>query len=377
MNMITRVSSNWNFRPNDQRFESLLALGASCKFRKDNSKATVVSSRQLLCEPVSGSADETNIHLLGPNGNPVRPTHWSFGQLAGLAGAPAGYLRKLHPALASDNLNYGFRVLRDIEDVGCLLTRTLDADGNFGPAELRAATGPDYGRIWDAEIVDGLIKEFGDGREGRFRVPGTFGGELTEATKANSTIFGSDRDIFVFLADQQNRVEVANRRNGQPGSLARGFMVWNSEVGSQTAGIACFLFDFMCSNRMIWGVDQFKEIKIRHTKSAPDRWLHEVLPIITEYANAPAGPIEETIRRAQQSKLRQDVDVFLKSRKFTSSQITSIKDAHEREEGRPIETLWDAATGITAAAKSVTHQDQRVTMERMAGKVLDLVPVVA
>ena len=52
--------------------------------------------------------------------------------------------------------------------------------------------------------------------------------------------------------------------------------------------------------------------------------------------------------------------------------MTQIKAAHEREEGRPIETLWDAVTGVTAYAKTIEHQDNRVGIERLGGKLLDL-----
>jgi hypothetical protein len=37
------------------------------------------------------------------------------------------------------------------------------------------------------------------------------------------------------------------------------------------------------------------------------------------------------------------------------------------------ETLWDAVTAVTAHARSIGHQDTRVAMERIGGKLLDLV----
>ncbi len=43
------------------------------------------------------------------------------------------------------------------------------------------------------------------------------------------------------------------------------------------------------------------------------------------------------------------------------------------EEGRPIETVWDAVTGITAYSKGLAFQDQRVALETKAGALLDLV----
>lgn len=63
------------------------------------------------------------------------------------------------------------------------------------------------------------------------------------------------------------------------------------------------------------------------------------------------------------------VNAFLATR-FTKSQAKAINLAHEAEEGRPIETLWDAATGATAYAKSIDWQDERVDIERKAGLIL-------
>lgn len=362
----TTVSQQWASRPADQRFESLHALGAYCASERARSSDKVVSSRRITAAPADDDPRRGMV-VHGPNGVPVAPTHWAFGQLAQLAGAPAGYLRKLPSPLAADAINYGMRFLRDTADVGVLLTK---ADDGRPYNDMRAATGPNYGRIWNSEIVDAMIARFGDGRTGDFRVPGEFGRDVA-ITKDNTTIYGSDRDIFVFLADEHNRVTVPNRRGGQTGSLARGFYVWNSEVGSQSIGAAFFLFDYVCCNRIIWGMEGFKEIRLRHTKSAPDRWLEEITPVLEDYANAAAGPVEAVIKAAQQRRVDHDLDKFLNER-FSKAETTAIKAAHEREESRPIETLWDAVTGVTAYAKTIKHQDQRVLVERTGGRLLDL-----
>ena len=362
--MLNIVSNQWATRPADERFESLYAMGAAMRYYRDNAKSVVVSNRKL---EVAHSGD--NLIVVGPGGNPVIPTHWSFGQLAGLAGAPAGYLRKLHPALAADCVNYGLHVNRDVEEVGVLVGRNKEDPDRI---ELRAATGPNYGRIWNSDIVDLCIDKFGDGLTGRFRIPGEFGRKV-EITKRNTTLYGSDRDMFMFLADEDNRVEMPDRRNGKTGSLARGFYITNSEVGSGSLRAGFLLFDFMCSNRIIWGLGEHEEIRLRHTSGAPDRWLEEVVPILHEMADGSARTVEQTLKAAKHSVLDRKVEDFLAARKFTKSQVAAAVKAHEAEEGRPMETIWDAVTGVTAAAKNVKWQDERVAMERLAGNMLDLV----
>jgi hypothetical protein len=96
--------------------------------------------------------------------------------------------------------------------------------------------------------------------------------------------------------------------------------------------------------------------------------------VLVEYSNASAAPIEQTIKAAQEKKVADDLDSFL-AKRFTGSQATAIKAAHEREENRPIETIWDVVTGVTAHAKTIQYQDARVAFEREGGKILDLVAV--
>lgn len=359
--VLTQASHQWATRPNDERFVSLIELNARTQSLRQNSAAKVVSSRRLTAHPVEG--DLEGLMLTGPTGSAVNVSNWSFGQLAARAGAPAGYLRSLPSPLAADNINYGLHHARDVEDMGVLLTKEGDI------ATARAITGPNYGRIWNHTITQALVNRFGDGVTGDFRVPGEFGKEVA-ITKANTTLYASDRDMFVFLADEKNRIAVPNRRDGKSGELARGFFVWNSEVGSSTFGIGLFLFDYVCQNRMVWGAEGYQEIRIRHTASAPDRWIEEVAPAIEAYAESSTAGVVEAIGAAQNKKV-DDVDEFLKSR-FTSTQASAIKAAHLADEQRPIETLWDVATGVTAYARGISYQDERVKLEREAGKVLKL-----
>jgi hypothetical protein len=200
-------------------------------------------------------------------------------------------------------------------------------------------------------------------------VPGEWGNDVI-VTKANTTLYASDRDMFVFLCDEKNRIEVPGRRNGKSGSMARGFLVWNSEVGDKTFGFGTFLFDFVCGNRIIWGQENYQEIRIRHTASAPDKFLEEISPALKSYSESSADGVVKAIEDARAKKVG-DVDEFL-AKRFGSRLVASIKAVHELEEARPIETLWDAATAVTAYAKGIEHQDRRVEVERVGGEILAL-----
>lgn len=370
MSTLMQAYRQWATRPADQRFTSLTELDAKVRAMRANSNAKVLSSRRLSVQPVEG--DARGLVCIGPNGSAVNLTNWAFNQLCARAGAresttaPAAYLRDLPSPMAADCINYGLQVAHGVQDVGVLLYK------NGGEPELRAVTGPNYGRIWNSTVTGALVDRFGDGITGDFRVPGEFG-KAVEVTIDNTTLFASDRDMFIFLADENNRIEIADRRDGKPGTMARGFFVWNSEVGASTLGISTFLFDYVCCNRIVWGATQYKEVRIRHTSGAPDRWIEDVVPAIESYANSSTTSVVKAITDARKHKLgdMEAVDKFLLNR-FTKSQASAIKAAHMSDEQRPIETLWDAATGVTAYARGIQYQDDRVSLEREAGKILDM-----
>jgi hypothetical protein len=371
MATIMKASHQWASRPDDQRFTSLDDLLAHTRRQREISRAAVIPSRRL--EAVAIEDDETHRGLaIVADGNATTPTHWAFGQVCEQVKAPAGYLRTLPAPIAAAALNYGvFR--RDVEDTGVLVR---EREG----LELAAVTGPRYGRIWNADVAKQLRERFGDGVTGDFTVPGEFG-EAVDVNKRNTTIYASDRDMFVFLADEKNRIEVPGRRSmigGSTGSMARGFFVWNSEVGSATLGIATFLFDYVCCNRIVWGAQGYEEIKVMHFASAPDRFAEQVAPAIQAYANKSTDSITKAIEDARSARIEGDgLDAFLKRIKLpgqgktlTRAQVEGVKAAHFAEEDRPIESVWDATVGMTAFAKGIKHQDERVRFEKAAGTLM-------
>jgi len=362
---LMQASRQWASRPEDERFLSLTEMSAAQHAMREHSLSRVISSRKIEAYPADG--DTKGLLIVG-DGKVSAPNNWAFGQVCGLISAPSAYLTQLSSPLAADCINEGL-ARRDARDTGLLL---YGADESL--PTLGAATGPNYGRVWNHQITDALIERFGDGVTSRFRVPGEFGKTVT-VDRRNTTLYSSDRDMFVFLADEENRIMVPNRRNGRGGSMARGFFVWNSQVGAATLGIATFLFDYVCCNRIVWGASDYKEIKIRHTSSAPDRFLEDVAPAIRSYADSSSSNIEDALKAAQNARIgdAEAVETFLEKRRFTSGQRKGINLAHLAEEGRPIETVWDAVTGITAYAKGIVHQDKRVAVEREAGKLLDTV----
>src|SRR5262249_27125175 len=130
----------------------------------DSSHTRSVESRLVHVEAKRDDAEGLSVLVPGADAALV-PTHWSFGQLCSLVGAPAGYIRELPAALAGINLQYGLAHHR-AEQV-----KTLETDN--GRRELRAVTGPEYGRIYDHELVAAVRRIAGNGTgDTRWKVPG-------------------------------------------------------------------------------------------------------------------------------------------------------------------------------------------------------------
>lgn len=353
------ASREWATRPDDQRFLSLDDLRASVAARRRESwTATPRLSTLRVLPQASG---DIRVGVFDPTSGERREldlTHWSFSQLSQSAGAPAGYLRKLPAELAAINLQYGLEKLAARED-GLILGQSN------GHHSLRAITSTSYGRIWDQQVVEAVQRV---NQDGQWQVPAA-SYSLTNPKRA-TTLYASDHDVFIFLVDPTRPIKVAG--NGEDGGqdLYRGFFAWNSETGASTFGLTTFLYSRVCDNRIIWGATEVRELRIRHTGGAPERFAYEGARYLRRYAEETAAPLEAQIQRAQQAEplKNETMSEWLRERGFSKAESTGAEAAAEQEQsGR---SLWDIVQGVTAYARSIPHADERVALETKAGKLM-------
>ena len=367
---IGRVSSEWFSRPEDERYLSLSALHQAVLARAERTTARTVETRALRVEANRDDGERLALAIPG-RAEPVSPTHWSFGQMCSLVGAPATYMRQLPAPLAGINLQHGLLSHR------AELVKTLETDD--GRVELRAVTGPDYGRIWDHELVAAVMRIAGDGvGETRWKVPGLLDwstltyNPFVEVTKDTTTLYASDRDVFLFLVDDTHPIEAGRLPNGDPDLYFRGFYCWNSEVGSKTLGIASFYLRAVCMNRNIWGAEGFEEISIRHSKFAGHRFAHQAARALERFADSSPAAFVAGVRAAREAivvRKDEDRETFLRKRGFSKPETEKIIATVLDEEGRPPESVFDFVQGITALARAKPHQDSRLELERKAAKL--------
>src|SRR6266699_4620773 len=197
---------------------------------------------------------------------------------------------------------------------------------------------------------------------------------FVDVTKDTTTLYASDRDVFVFLVDDTNPIEAGRLPDGSPDVYFRGFYCWNSEVGSKTLGIASFYLRAVCTNRNLWGVENFEQITIRHSKFAAQRFAHEAAPALTNFANSSPAPFVAGITAARQrivARTDEDRESFLRKNGFSKSETSKVIEAVLGEENRKPESIFDFVQGITAVARGKAHQDARLELEGKAKRLME------
>lgn len=376
----SRVSRQWATRPDDEKFTSLSELQSFLQKRDDRSFTEELRPENAEVV-VDDDADDIFIRNRA-NGRQYDLTHWSFGQACRLVGAPASYLRNLPSGIGAINLQYGLQTKRGLDTKAYVGT-------NGDDATLRALTSPSYGRIRDSEIISAVRQIAGDGTgDTRWKVPGVIDwgtsngvtvqyNPFVDITKENTTLYASDRDVWAFLVDDTHPIAAGVLPNGEPDYLFRGFMVSNSEVGAAAFNLEFFLLRGVCQNRNLWGVESTRSLKIRHTSGAPEKFLREAAPALLAYSEQSTAGIIEKVNAAKGIKIGDNKEQVLefitdKTRLSREAAERAIRTG-EREEGKPVRSVWDVVQAITASARGLQHQDDRVALERTAGRLMNRV----
>lgn len=358
------LAKQWAIRPDDERFLNLTDLS---DFVSNRTQVSREHTARLRSYRLSAIADGS-IRLDTDHASRLL-SHWSFGQLAQRAGAPASYLRSLPNRLA----------------VSCLLEGLVRDDNDckfyYTPDEIRAVTSPSYGRIFDQDVVSAVRRIAGNGiGDEHWKIPGALDWStmvydpLVPVTKETTTLYASDRDVWMFLVDDLNPIEVGKTHDGHPDYLFRGFYVSNSEVGSGVLILAVFYLRGLCCNRIMWGVEDFTEVRIRHTRFAPDRFVREVAPALKAFGQGASTKVIEGVKAAQSRIIAQDDDevvAFLRRCGLSASRANDVIRVHTTEEKRPIRSIWDSVQGTTALARQCSNADTRYEIEMIAKGMLD------
>ena len=375
-------------RPADETFDSPTAMLAAATHDREHSREVTYNTRDLSVvavdrtdHPVSipggftrsteVSATDT-LQLESPKGR-ASFTHWSFGQLARMVGAPAAYLRELPPAIAADALNFG---LHDAAEHATDAKILVKANG-VAPI-IRACTSETYGRVWDAELYGATLETLA--RDPQWQTPPTWDGKPAGA-------YRGDRDSFLILVNGGSIVTDPSLRGaaytdpqnqnlgaGPADGMYRGLMIRNSEVGACSVTIDTILFRYICGNHMLWGAMFDQRFRRRHVGDHARRdAIRTIYSVARKWAESPASADEAIIKGLIDREIAATRDAVideLRGLGATREQASAAYDTAERTESASPRSFWGVAQGLTRISQASGYQDGRMELDQLAAAVL-------
>ena len=294
---------------------------------------------------------------------------WSFKQMCALSGAEAEFINRLDPQTASDALNQTREWYKD--DEGRLLFQ--DTGGSLPVA--RAIYSKGYARVPDLAVAE-LVQREATGFVPAGEVAGRHVGMPPVRPEA-SGLYASSRDMFLFLADEDNAVEWRPDNGGQGAAFYRFLIVGNSET---TARKLCYIMGLMegvCGNHLIWGAEETVVVERRHIGD-PGR-IMEALRLAIE-ALRDRRTIHEDLRVLEAARTTdfapdQDKAVEVLFPRYVTKAIaaraveSAIMDFHA---SLPL-SVWNVVRGLTRVSQSIPYEDQRLEVDKAAGRILGAV----
>ena len=135
----------WASRPPDERFASVHALYEAARARRQRIEERTIETGAFRTEAI----DTDDLAIRHTSARTAALTHWSFGQLATIAGAPPSYLRTLPATIASSAINYGLQQ-EAREQHELFIERTA-------PWTVHAITSPRYARVQHHELAGRVL----------------------------------------------------------------------------------------------------------------------------------------------------------------------------------------------------------------------------
>jgi hypothetical protein len=370
----------WASRPADQRFESVFALA---KFLVDRQKNTKEAMKPFSEITVESHGEDVRIRTTAGFAN---LTHHSFTQLAGHAGLRAAGLRSSFEAFRStaeaakwvaDGLNLGLQG----RDGSSSAIANLLVTANGGELTARSINTEQYARVWDLELIQQILIPL---EEHGFVNPPAYDGP--------GGLYASDRDMFALMVPRNVRrinmpgvtCDVCREPFEINGQLFSPFnYLSNSEVGGASLLYGSGLLQGVCANLNIWGAMGHSEIRITHKGEPLKRLLEEFQGFMTRWVRQDSTAEENVIRAAMNCFVAAKVeDVSALVYNATNLTKAVVSEAIATVEKGDMSTgiisqdptlLWNLVAAITANARPLPNQDDRMQQVREAGKLMELV----
>ena len=350
----------WARRPPDERYASVEQLYDAARGRRSGTEERITETVNLHVQAVAADALAISDRQMQTSAL----THWSFEQLAGLAGAPPAYLRTLPAPIAADAINYGLQRSARVE-------QQLFTDAN-APWTLHAITSPRYARVHHDELAGRVLDLMA--QHSSWHLPLGYKDGVMGAERVPSGAYLGDRDMFLFLVDGNRDLD--DPTDASHAGLFRGFMLRNSDVGAAALTLDVFLYRSVCSNHIIWGFRHIAGLRRRHVgASIHDAWSAS-LNAVSTMLDATLADDRATLLRATSQELGPSREAVIE----TATQRLELSRKHaldayglaERHESNP-RSIWGYVQGLTRLSQRTSWQDARFVLDRAASRLLTTV----
>jgi hypothetical protein len=187
MSTVTAYTAHreWARRPHDERYASVEALHEAARARRHRTMERDIEAGDFRTE----AAGNDGLALCESSGRSAALTHWSFEQLATIAGAPPKYLRSLPAPIASDAINHGLRRHHRTQHQ---LFVERDA-----PWTVHAITSSRYARVHHDELATRVLHLMA--AHPSWSLPLGYKDGVYGAERVPSGAYLGDRDMFVLV----------------------------------------------------------------------------------------------------------------------------------------------------------------------------------
>jgi hypothetical protein len=350
----------WASRPPDERFASVSALYDAARARRFASEERFIETHQFSTE----AETDSDLVLRESSGQTAPLTHWSFEQLAAIAGAPPKYLRTLPASIASSAINYGLQRQRR-EAHQLFANRTA-------PWTVHAITSQRYTRVHHDELAARVLDLMAV--HPAWHLPlgyrdGVYGAEMVP-----SGAYLGDRDMFLFLVDGNRDLE--DPTDGSHAGLFRGFILRNSDVGAAALTLDVFLYRVICGNNIIWGFQHVAGFRRRHVGASIHEAWTDSLESVRAALDANLADDRTVILRATAQELGPTREAVLDAvgarLELSRKQAADAYGLAEQFEANP-RSIWGYVQGLTRLSQRTPWQDQRFALDRAATRLLTAV----
>jgi Domain of unknown function (DUF932) len=359
MSAVTAYTAHreWATRPPDERYASVEALHEAARARRDRTMERDIETGEFRTE----AAGTDGLAICESSGRMAGLTHWSFEQLATIAGAPPKYLRSLPAPITSDAINFGLRGHRRTQH-----QLFVDRDA---PWTVHAITSSRYARVHHDELATRVLHLMA--AHPSWSLPLGYKDGVYGAERVPSGAYLGDRDMFLFLVDGNRDLD--DPTDSTHAGLFRGFILRNSDVGAAALTLDLFLFRAVCANHVVWGFQHVAGFRRRHVgASIQDAWTTS-LDAVSAALDADPSVDRTLLQRSITLELGPTrdavLDAVVQRLDLSRKQAAEAYTLAEQNETNP-RSIWGYVQGLTRLSQHTPWQDGRFALDQAASRLL-------